>query len=212
MASLHLAPLGCLLLAASAAAYVCSDFTGNQCCAATVFSTFRSGYLTASTGYEPQFAVPTYLRKLGGIRNGVVQMEIYTQWGRNPVTIGLTGRSDHYRLVFGSEPYNVQALRIPFAEYGSCYVAQFDDDRYGCRLFVSENASHRAVNRCLRGLARVCPGPLITTWNQQCVRGCSGYHNYLQRGFLLLPQQSPVFEQQQQQQQLEQVQQQQIVA
>lgn len=175
--SVSLATVSCLLLAASASAYICSDFTNRQCCAATVFSTFRSGYLLATTGYAPQLAVPSHLVRIGQAGWGRVFFRIQSHRSQDTCTVGLTGRSDHYVLRYGSDPYTVHALRIPYADYNNCYVAQFDDDRFGCRLWVKDNASPRAVGRCLQGLARVCPGPLFTTWNQQCVRGCGFLQN-----------------------------------
>ena len=178
--SLPLASLACLLLAASANAYfVCSDFTSSQCSASTVFTLFRSGYLLASTGYAPQLAVPTFLKRISGLGRSQVRLFIQTQNGQDTCTVGLTRRPDHYVLRYDSEPNTIYDLRVPFADYSSCYVAQFDDDRFGCRLWVKSDASPRAVSRCLRGLARVCPGPLYTPWNGQCLRGCSYRYNQL---------------------------------
>ena len=180
--SVSLASLGCLLLAASASAYVCSDFTSAQCSASTVFATIRNSYLVASTGEAPQLTVPTYLTRISGIHQAYVRLFIRSHGDQDTCTVKLPGRPDHYVLQYGSDPYPVHALRVPFAEYNNCWVAQFDDDRFGCRLWVRQNAHPRIVNRCLRGLARVCPGPLYTAWNRQCLRGCSSRWNQLPWG------------------------------
>ncbi|XP_077534959.1 uncharacterized protein LOC144146872 [Haemaphysalis longicornis] len=196
MAPHLLSSLACLLLAASANAYyVCSDFTGSQCSASTVFTLYKRGYLLASTGYAPHLAPPTHVTRISRLGRSYIRLLLQTPNGADTCTVGLTSRPDHFVLRYDSDPHTIHALRVPFADYSNCYVAQFDDDRFGCRLWVQENASPSGVSRCLQGLARVCPGPLYTTWNGQCVRGCSS--NRWQR----LPWFSVQQQQQQQQQQ-----------
>ncbi|XP_077532584.1 uncharacterized protein LOC144144956 [Haemaphysalis longicornis] len=180
---LSLAPVACLLLASTASAYICSDFTGVQCSASTVFSLFRSGYLLAETNYAPLFPAPRYIRYIRGFGPGYVHLLIDTHNGQDTCIIGLTGRPDHYILHCKSEPHTAYAMRMAFADYNNCYVGKSDNHRYGCVLIVKETATPRALSRCLRGLARVCPGPLFTTWNQQCVRGCSYRSNHLPWSF-----------------------------
>ncbi|XP_077534957.1 uncharacterized protein LOC144146870 [Haemaphysalis longicornis] len=180
--SLPIASIICLLLAGSASAYVCSDFTGVQCSASAVFAMFRSGYLLAETNYAPLFPRPPYIKRIRGNGDGFVRLFIDTHSGQDTCSIGLTGQQDHYVIRCDSQPNAVYALRIAYADYHHCYVAQSDNHRFGCTLVVRENSSPRTLGRCLRGLARVCPGPLFTTWNQQCVRGCSYRSSYLPWG------------------------------
>ncbi|XP_077532582.1 uncharacterized protein LOC144144954 [Haemaphysalis longicornis] len=171
--SLSLAPVVWLFLVSTASAFICSDFTGVECSASTVFSSFRSAYLLAETNYAPLFVTPRYLRYIRGFGPGYVRLLIDTHSGQDTCIIWLTGRPDHFVVLCESEPHTVHGIRVAFADYNNCYVAQSDNHRFGCTLMVKENATPRALSRCLRGLARVCPGPLFTTWNQQCVRGCS---------------------------------------
>lgn len=193
--SLPIAYAACLLLAASASASVCGDFPGVQCSASAVFSMFKSGYLLAETNYAPLFSRPPYIRHIKNNGYGFARLLIDTHRGRITCSIGLTGQKDHYVIRCDVEPQTVYPLRIAFADYHHCYVAQSDNHRFGCTLVVRENSSPRTLGRCLRGMARVCSGPLFTTWNQQCVRGCSYRSQYLPWG-------SGMQQQEEQQQQL----------
>ncbi|XP_077532586.1 uncharacterized protein LOC144144960 [Haemaphysalis longicornis] len=174
MFSLGLSSLSCLLLAAAASAYICSDFT-RKCSAASVFKNFGSGFRLASTAQIPALREPAYLMRVGPVGLGGVTFRLMSRSSTVGTSATLFGHSDTYLLRHtNSEPYSMQIIRIPFADYRNCFVADYARAGFGCRLWVKETASPRAVAHCLKAIATFCSGPLYTTWDQQCVRGC-GY-------------------------------------
>lgn len=171
MFSPGLTSVACLILAVSASAQVCTDFTGRKCSAAKVLQHFRRGFLLATTSNNAEYLRPSELltRRVGRRRvNFLCRSERFSV--RSTGTF--FGRSDAFFLRSEMNPSSLQIVRIPFADYNNCFVADFGNSAYGCRLWVKESASPPAVGRCLEAIARVCPGPLYTTWDQQCVRGC----------------------------------------
>ncbi|XP_077532748.1 uncharacterized protein LOC144145119 isoform X2 [Haemaphysalis longicornis] len=63
-----------------------------------------------------------------------------------------------------SKTYEYQML---YADYGACFVANFDTESVGCRLWMFENATSTQITACKEGHAQACQGTVDDTWDEE---------------------------------------------
>ncbi|XP_077532744.1 uncharacterized protein LOC144145117 [Haemaphysalis longicornis] len=144
----------------------CVGTAGPPCNASLVYSAFRTAYLAALTPNLTQNCVV-----LVRLENNHDTMITYFKNGTEAFaynkTYAFTDAPDIVNVTVDVDPGTTYQFHMQYADSEACYVANFETEDIGCRLWVFKNATSEQVTACKEGQAQVCQGTINDTWDEE---------------------------------------------
>ncbi|XP_077535071.1 uncharacterized protein LOC144146962 [Haemaphysalis longicornis] len=158
--------LFCVFTPMAVSAEACGGASGPQCDASLVYANFKSVYFAASTSNSTQEFCSIMVRQENNKatiteyhKNGTAASE-FTEIYK------FTDAPNVVNITLESDPSVIYAFEMLYADYNACFVARFDVESVGCRLWIFDNATSEEITACMEGHAQVCSGTVYDIWDE----------------------------------------------
>ncbi|XP_077535086.1 uncharacterized protein LOC144146971 [Haemaphysalis longicornis] len=171
MVVLFSAYLLCLFMQMAVKAEVCGGSSGEPCNALSVYTTFESIFLAASTTNRTFGLCVRQEHQDNETDILIYKYENGTLGFKSTQRFSTTSEQDVVNIIVGNDPNSTYEVQVPYADYEICFVAKYDSAFFGCRLWIYENATSAQITACRAGHAQVCTGTVYDTWNEEVCPG-----------------------------------------
>lgn len=158
----------CMLMPLAVKAEVCGGTSDQKCNASALFTEFQSVYLAAiASSNPPQGLCIRLTREDDEVLTIVFKLENGTQVYQDTEIISYTDEPDIVNITFGNNPSTPHIVQVLYADYDACFVTKFiNEEFYGCRLWVSDEATGDQISACTEKHVQVCSGTIQDIWNE----------------------------------------------